>query len=68
MNTKAEWQDLISQMYDAIIDFSNDKIDWGQVRRKVGQLEEQYRKLRGGYYHRSMGYQTIASFIYQRWG
>lgn len=61
-------QDLISRMFDAIVDFKNGVIDYEDARRKVGTLERQFEKLRGTSYHRMMGYQTIAEFIYQKWG
>lgn len=61
-------QDLISKMFDAIVDFKNDLIRYEDAYRKVHSLEMQYQRLRGISYHRSMGYQTIAEFIYQKWG
>lgn len=43
-------QDLISKMFDAIVDFKNDLIRYEDAYRKVHSLEMQYQRLRGGNY------------------
>jgi len=64
---KKELTDLVSKMFDYIVDFTAKRIDYTTAQREIEKLESQYKAIKGRYYHVQMGYQTLASFIHQNW-